>query len=471
MLVRGTDQWHRFKQLPFNLTYNVSIFEVSNAEDVINKGDRPNLTEKGPYVYDEIIRKVNIVFNEDNETITYQRKTELYFNQEISGPNLSENDTVKMINPAYVAILQMVKMILPEVILITTKKGIQSCMNAMFEDGLLMTNYTVRQLLFDGYKICDFNNKKCTVLGISLCKEFINRSKSIEEVIDKTTNEHYMKFSFLNYKIDLFDGVYNVETGTEDINEVGNIKNWDYSNYSTFWGEDHNTCNVIKGTDGTLYAPHVTEDSQIYAYSTDICRNTKMEYNGPGSYKDIEGYYFRTSPTMFNSSDPPNDCFCINQTMGVDGKPTCFLDGVMDMYPCMGAPVLLSYPHFLYANPKYVNALDGDIKPDPKKHELFVLLDKYLGVPLEGHKRAQMNIVLRPISEFKKVTGKLPQTVLPIIWIDEGLELPPVGMDMINNLFYNTLKLVNILKWTFIGITFGLTVISCILLYNHLYSS
>ena len=32
-----------------------------------------------------------------------------------------------------------------------------------------------------------------------------------------------------------------------------------------------------------------------------------------------------------------------------------------------GAPVIMSLPHFLYAAPQYINAIEG-MKPDPEKH-------------------------------------------------------------------------------------------------------
>lgn len=41
-----------------------------------------------------------------------------------------------------------------------------------------------------------------------------------------------------------------------------------------------------------------------------------------------------------------------------------------------GIPVLVSQPHFLNADPKYLTNLTGDIQPDPEKHDIDVLLDK-----------------------------------------------------------------------------------------------
>lgn len=43
--------------------------------------------------------------------------------------------------------------------------------------------------------------------------------------------------------------------------------------------------------------------------------------------------------------------------------------GTFDLYPCMGAPLVASKPHFLEADPQLLKDVDG-LKPNIQKHQL-----------------------------------------------------------------------------------------------------
>ena len=61
-----------WKDLPVPLTSSFYIFHISNADDVYHKGAKPELVEKGPYVYQELHHKFDEVWNE-NGTVTYKQ--------------------------------------------------------------------------------------------------------------------------------------------------------------------------------------------------------------------------------------------------------------------------------------------------------------------------------------------------------------------------------------------------------------
>lgn len=46
----------------------------------------------------------------------------------------------------------------------------------------------------------------------------------------------------------------------------------------------------------------------------------------------------------------------------------------LDPLLILEAPVLLSYPHMLWANETYSNTVQG-LQPDPEKHETFVVVE------------------------------------------------------------------------------------------------
>ena len=85
--------------------------------------------------------------------------------------------------------------------------------------------------------------------------------------------------------------------------------------------------------------------------------------------EEILQYLFRT--TVFYlcyRSEPSNACFC-------EDEPLCDVigDGMFSISKCpkiMGAPIVLSWPHFLHANSSFIDAVQG-MNPDKEKHQFF----------------------------------------------------------------------------------------------------
>jgi len=57
----------------------IYIYNVTNADEFLNNGEKPALQELGPYVYEQRWEKVDIKFN-DNGTVTYKVKKTFIFN-------------------------------------------------------------------------------------------------------------------------------------------------------------------------------------------------------------------------------------------------------------------------------------------------------------------------------------------------------------------------------------------------------
>ncbi|KAJ8919877.1 hypothetical protein NQ315_006406 [Exocentrus adspersus] len=184
-------------------------------------------------------------------------------------------------------------------------------------------------------------------------------------------------------------------------------------------------------------------------------------YQSVCSYKGVDGLRFTIDENTFRPATqyPENDCFCTQQTLDVDGSPSCYLDGVVDLKTCIGAPILLSFPHFLFADEKYRKAVDGITEPDESIHKIFLLVEPNTGTPLEGRKRAQFNMALRPAS-YMTLTENLPRAVLPLLWVEEGVSLPDKYIDEINSKYFNALKVANGVKYGIIAVTLAAVVTS-----------
>lgn len=57
-------------------------------------------------------------------------------------------------------------------------------------------------------------------------------------------------------------------------------------------------------------------------------------------------------------------CFCD------DGE--CPVKGTMNLFPCVGVPLVASMPHFWNGDESLFEKIESGIEPDKDKHEIFV---------------------------------------------------------------------------------------------------
>ncbi|XP_044258686.1 sensory neuron membrane protein 2-like [Tribolium madens] len=443
-LEEGTEQYDRFVELPFPVEFKVYLFNVSNPQQVLDGSEKPKLTEVGPFVYKQYRKKTILDTNEGEDTISYTQKETFEFDAEASHP-LKEKSNLTVLNPALMSIYQLAEDL-------HLAGAADTCIKQTFDNnqGKVFIEANVKKLLFDGFQFCNNTSPAmCGLINDVICA--IAATKRNSDLLA----DYSLIFSYLNYKRKPNDGKYTVKRGLTDIEKLGHIVAWNDSLYTKFWGEG-TTCSEVKGTDSTLYPPRVSTDSSFYIYSTDICRFVEINYKGEESYKGIDGYLFGTSPETLRSStkDPENDCYCSKLSRDMDGKKSCFLDGVIDMQTCFGVPVLFSFPHFLWADQKYLDAVEG-LSPDEDKHKTYLVVEPNTGTPLQGVKRIQLNAVIRPIVGIKSMM-QTKRALLPLLWIEEGVSLPQKYVDELNSSYFDKVQLVD-------GVRYALIVISAIL--------
>jgi hypothetical protein len=66
----------------------------------------------------------------------------------------------------------------------------------------------------------------------------------------------------------LYDGVFNVETGTYDVTKRGILRNWNYKNRTADDGE----YGEIRGSTGELFPPVQTKHTNLETFIPDLCR-------------------------------------------------------------------------------------------------------------------------------------------------------------------------------------------------------
>ena len=105
-----------------------------------------------------------------------------------------------------------------------------------------------------------------------------------------------------------------------------------------------------RGGSGLFFKPGLTKQDRIYLWNRNFCRAIPFDFQKEIEHNGIKGYRFTPSNDLFGSPDeyPENACFCVNDSC--QEIPS----GVFNVSECnFGAPVMMSYPHFLTVTAVY----------------------------------------------------------------------------------------------------------------------
>ncbi|XP_022913485.2 sensory neuron membrane protein 2-like [Onthophagus taurus] len=431
-----TEQFERWRKLPVDMAFKVYIFEITNPEEVIAGTEKPNVKERGPYVYNESREKTGISRNKTADTLTYKQYQQYSFNKEASGIN-TEEDEFYVLNTPLIGAFQTIDLM----------GGFGSLVNDVWEGAFSdhqilgpFIKIKVKDYLFGGLVFCtDLTNSMC-----GLVTETSKQMKNLE-----ITPEGYISFSFFKFKQNAHDGEYVIKAGMDVVEDLGLIENWEQTTKLDTW-EDDGECNTIRGRDSSIYPPYIEEEDEFDIYSTDICRVVRLEYKREEEYKGVTGQRRHLKQdTLTNTGS--NSCFCTKYTATLEGsRDECLPNGFVDLFTCLKASVILSFPHFLWADKDTAATVTG-LTPDEDKHITFVNVEPGTGYPLQGSKRVQFNMILRPIKGID-MTQTLTPAMVPLIWIDEGVELTDDLIDELDEKYLSKLVLVDAVTWTLIAV-------------------
>ena len=394
-----TKAYEHWKSIPLPIYQRFYFFNVSNAIEIERSGAKPNLVEIGPFTYRSKWEKTNIIYY-DNGTVSYNEKKTYYFVPELSFAD--ENVNITTLNAPLAATLTLIQNASPAVRLVITL-----ALDGASE-GFFITR-TPKQLIFNGY------SDLLTTFGPLLNPRM------------RTNNQG--KFGWLFGKNGTEEGPFNVYTGASDINMLNLIDRFKGSENLPYWTTDE--CNSLKGsTNAQMFPPLKDEDKSIYFFHPDFCRKWKLNYNDTFTTKyGVKAKRFVPDPNLFkNQIDyPPNGCFISKlptslppPLFGIASRTSRqrkirFPSGVFDMSTCKyGAPVFMSFPHFLGADPYYASNFNG-IKPNSSLHSFYMSVAPTTGSSVETRARVQINIFInKPPGVFR--FRNVPDIVFPVFW-------------------------------------------------------
>ncbi|XP_037016778.2 scavenger receptor class B member 1 isoform X1 [Artibeus jamaicensis] len=367
--------FNMWKDIPVPFYLSVYFFDIVNPSAIL-QGQKPQVRERGPYVYREFRHKTNITFN-DNDTVSFLEIRNFRFQPDKS--NGLESDYIVMPN-----ILVLSAAMMLEHRPMSLKLFMTLAFSTLSQRAFM--NRTVGEIMW-GY----------------------------DDPLVNLINNYLPGMLPLKGKFGLFaelnnsdSGLFTVFTGIKDFSRIHLVDKWNGVSKVNFWHSDQ--CNMINGTAGQMWAPFMTPESSLEFYSPEACRSMKLIYQDSGVFEGIPIYRFKAPDTLFANGSvyPPNEGFC-----------PCLQSGVQNVSTCrFNAPLFLSHPHFYNADPVLADAVLG-LHPNEKEHSLFLDIHPVTGIPMNCSVKLQLSLYVKSVKGIGQ-TGKIAPVVLPMMWFEES---------------------------------------------------
>ncbi|XP_054258358.1 platelet glycoprotein 4-like isoform X4 [Macrosteles quadrilineatus] len=253
----------------------------------------------------------------------------------------------------------------------------------------------------------------------------------------------FEKFGMLAMRAAVTNDRLTITTGSNDLDEIGVVTAVNGRDKMTAWDDDE--CNRLDGSDGAFFPRHqINQTARLYLFHKDLCRKLPLEFQKEVDFQDgVLGMRFHTPSNVYNTT---GSCFCKHNS--------CPPVGVFDVSPCAnGVPIMMSFPHFMHADPAVTAHLKG-LDPDPEKHDFFIDIQPILGFTLGTVSRIQVNIQVRKSKRSSQLDVFDDGTILPVVWFEVTADrLPP---DLFNMIYHASVTV----QWIQWSLQWGLLAIS-----------
>ncbi|XP_055891427.1 lysosome membrane protein 2-like isoform X2 [Biomphalaria glabrata] len=417
MVISNTSETYDIWQdVPVPVYMQFYVFDLDNPEEVKN-GDKPSLIQRGPYTYRERRTKFDIVWN-DNGTVTYKQNRTFHFVQEMSSG--TETDMITTVNPIVAVIAHSFKW-MPSLV-----KTIVSEVLGLDGENLFMTR-PVEEVLW-GY-----DDPSLVLLN-----------KMIPAWFQTTFIGYFMRRNYTD------DGLYTVHTGETDIGLVGIISRYNGDSAVNVWSTPW--ANMVNGTDGTLSPPLDLDRHVAQIFVSDVCRSIrgvfKEEVTLPQGI-DLRRYGGDKNDMLNASANKDNIGFCIPQT---DCLPTGLLNSTTCQEPVDGfpLPIIVSFPHFLYADPDVINSFIG-LQPNEDEHQTLIDIEPWTGLVLQAAKRLQINIFIEQVPYIKQTDG-IRKLYFPVFWLNESSVTDDEHANLLKSELFTPMMIADIVKYSLLAL-------------------
>lgn len=382
----GSKSFQHWKETPVPMYIDIYFHNWTNPEDI--QHEKPMFNQMGPYRFYEKRTKVDIGWN-DNGTVSYRQTRHWFFDPKHSNGSLRDQVTNVNMVPLTVAHLARFR---PA----GDKRHLSMFLTLMNQK--LWMRKTVEELLFEGYDdhvLSVFSSLPEVLTGVKVADKFgwfyqRNGSKST-------------------------DGLFNMDTGTNDLQNVGKIRSWNYENHTGFFG---GRCGEVAGTSGEVFPPYLSKDDTIGLFSGDLCRTIYLKAGVEHEVDGVKGLKFAGGTDLIDSGivDPQTACFLEGEAVPL---------GLLNITKCRsGAPVFVSYPHFYLGSENIMENVGGMV-PEQEKHEFSITVEPTFGVPIDVKGRFQVNLMMAPSEEILLFKDIPKRYFMPVLWFDQRASLTP----------------------------------------------
>jgi len=429
-LLPGTDISKAWISPPVKPLLKIYYFNVTNPEEYLS-GKKLRLQEIGPYVYEEKWQRENVVWSNEDLEVRFQMKRTYFFREDLTKG--SPDDVVIIPNVPMFAMLNKMRNTGPEI---------------LASSNIFLETVDPPQRPFETRTVQEVTWGYEHQL-VTIANQILPPNEKLPEL-----------YGYFYGKNGTSDGEFKVQTGSDDVNNLGSIISFNNETFMTKWanGSSEAECNAIHGTDGSVFPPFVTKNHTFHIFQKDMCRSLPLQYSETVVHHDLETYRFTPAPTAFSHSDI--SCFC-------PGPGGCAPEGMFNVSACQGgAPMLLSWPHFYNGDPSLLDQVEG-LLPDKEKHEFAIDILPQLGVGLRAAIRLQINIFM----EVDGVTAlaNASDAFVPIVWFDDGIEEldDPETINLLKSAVLQPALIHSILYPVLLVVGVLLLGISLVMLYRH----
>ncbi|XP_037959180.1 protein croquemort [Teleopsis dalmanni] len=381
-LAPGSKTYDKWSVTPIPVYLHMYLFNWTNAREVQISGVKPHFQQVGPYVYREVKTKEDIVWHA-NKTVSFYGKRVWYYE-----PELTVGKQDDLITAPHLPSIAASHAIRDRNILVKIAFNLALNNNG----GALYQTHTAGEWLFDGFydEFLDFAMKQ-------------NTSET-----EKITSNEFAWFLDRNGTKE-FEGLFTIHTGQDDLTQMGEIKFWNGMNHTGFYEGE---CGRLNGSTADLFVPNIPADKYITIYITDTCRILNLVPTGEMvTINGIEGMKYETKADTYDNGqlNPNMECYC-----PADKAPdNCPKTGVTDLGPCAdGAPMFLSHPNFMHADPSYNDTVSG-LFSDFERDNFFIIMERKLGVPLQVNAAVQVSLLVQKDTDIT-ILKNVPEFYAPL---------------------------------------------------------
>ena len=230
-------------------------------------------------------------------------------------------------------------------------------------------------------------------------------------------------------------------------------------------------CPEIHGSDGTGFPAFPDAELPVWIFISDLCRSLWLDFTGVVYIQGIKAYEYRPGPAVFDMTNPDNYCYCPyfedcavaneeTDEWDIDGCLQDCRSGIISIAGCaLGAPVVMSAPHFLYGDPHlFSNTTIIGLNPESEKHDTILNLETMSGVVIQAHKKIQVSIAVMNNTALTYLENVNETLIFPMFWLDEGADLSYEDGQAYEDSVIFTTRLITGLTISF-GLVLGLLIV------------